>query len=78
MKLDIFKHALVPQHEVLSEKEVEELLKKINISKGQLPKIHADDPAAKKLEAKRGDVIKITRKSRTAGTSMYYRVVVVG
>ncbi len=77
MKLDIFKHALVPQHEVLPEKEVEELLKKINISKGQLPKILADDPAAKKLEAKRGDVIKITRKSRTAGTSVYYRVVVV-
>lgn len=77
MKLDIFKHELVPRHEILSKEEEVKLLEKMNVSKGQLPKILITDPAAKKLGAKRGDIIKITRKSRTAGTSTFYRVVVL-
>ncbi|MFQ5886088.1 MAG: DNA-directed RNA polymerase subunit H [Anaerolineae bacterium] len=77
MKLDIFKHELVPHHEILSKKEVAGLLKKMNVSKGQLPKILNTDPVVKKLDAERGDVIKIIRKSRTAGTSTFYRVVVL-
>jgi DNA-directed RNA polymerase subunit H len=75
-RIDISKHELVPKHEVLSEEEVEEVLKRFNITKGQMPKILASDPMVKKIKAKPGDVIKITRKSKTAGTSIYYRVVV--
>lgn len=76
MKFDITQHELVPAHEVLSEKDAKEFLKKFNITKGQLPKILLSDPAVKKIEAKAGDVIKITRNSRTGGKSYFYRVVV--
>jgi len=69
-------HILVPKHEILGEKEVEELLKFLGVSKEQLPKIKASDPIVKEIGAKPGDVIKITRKSLTAGVSIYYRLVV--
>jgi len=41
-----------------------------------LPKILLTDPALKNLDVKTGDVIKITRRSQTAGYTTYYRVVV--
>lgn len=75
-RLDISKHRLVPEHEVLSEKDGEEVLKKYNITKGQMPKILISDPMVKKMKVDVGDIIKITRKSKTAGTSIFYRVVV--
>jgi len=78
LKVDISKHILVPKHEILSEEEVKKLLEKYNITKSQLPKILASDPMVKKIGAKVGDVIKITRKSPTAGESIFYRVVVSG
>ncbi|MEM1514264.1 MAG: DNA-directed RNA polymerase subunit H [Candidatus Thermoplasmatota archaeon] len=76
MKLDILKHILVPQHEVLKEEEVEKLLKAYNISKENLPRILLDDPVVKAIGAKEGDVIKIIRNSPTAGKSVVYRLVV--
>lgn len=75
-RLDISKHGLVPQHEPLSDEESEEVLKKYNITKGQMPKILISDPIVKKMKVKIGDVIKITRNSKTAGKSIFYRVVV--
>jgi DNA-directed RNA polymerase subunit H len=76
MKLDILKHVLVPQHEVLKEEEVEKLLRAYNISKENLPRIIVDDPVVKAIGAKEGDVIKIIRNSPTAGKSVVYRLVV--
>ncbi|HHF55819.1 MAG TPA: DNA-directed RNA polymerase subunit H [Thermoplasmatales archaeon] len=73
--MDILKHKLVPHHEILKEEEVEKLLKTYGIKKEQLPKILIDDPVAKAINAKEGDVIKIVRKSPTAGISVAYRVV---
>ena len=75
-KIDILKHRLVPKHRIMSEKEVEELLKKYGITKDKLPKILASDPVIKAIGAKIGDVIEITRKSPIAGQTKYYRVVV--
>lgn len=72
----ILEHELVPKHEVLSKEEVEELLKKYKASLNQLPQILISDPVVRELGAKVGDVIKITRSSPTAGTTVYYRVVV--
>lgn len=71
-------HILVPKHEVLKEKEVKELLSKYGITKNELPKILKDDAALNDLNPtpKVGDVIKITRKSPTAGESLYYREVI--
>ncbi len=73
---NIFDHILVPKHVLLNQEEVTNLLKKYNINLNQLPKISIKDPAAKILNAKKEDVIKIIRKSETAGLSEFYRVVV--
>jgi len=63
-------HILQPKHSKLDKKEIEELLKKVNISRTQLPKILLDDPALP-ADCKLGDIIKIKRKE-----GEYYRVVV--
>lgn len=73
---NILKHRYVPKHTVMTEEEVQVLLKELNISKVQLPKIFNNDPAAKAVGAKRGEVIKIERKSPTAKKTLYYRCVV--
>jgi len=64
-------HILQPKHIKLSEKESEKLLKEYNISKSQLPKIHATDPALPE-GCNPGEIIKIERK----GANPFYRVVV--
>jgi len=76
MKIRLQDHILVPKHELLSEKEKKELLKILGIKPEQLPKIRADDPIAKEIGAKVGDIVKIIRKSPTAGVSIAYRYVV--
>jgi DNA-directed RNA polymerase subunit H (RpoH/RPB5) len=77
-QLDITKHELVPKHEILNENEKKELLQKYGITLRQLPRILITDAMVKILNAKIGDVIKITRNSPTAGETVYYRVVVKG
>lgn len=77
-EIDISKHKFVPKHVILNEKQTGELLQQYNITLNQLPRILTSDPMVEKLEAKVGDVIKITRTSPTAGTISYYRVVVKG
>jgi len=67
-------HILQPKHTKLNEKETEELLNKLNISKAQLPKILSSD-AALPEDCIPGDVIKIERKEEE-GNVLYYRVVV--
>lgn len=73
----ILDHELVPKHEVLSPEEAAEILKKLKINPAHLPWITIDDPVAKAIKAKPGDIIKITRKSPTAGEIVVYRYVVV-
>ena len=77
-KFNVLEHELVPKHEILSEEEKKELLKKYNITEKQLPKILASDPVVKAIGAKPGDVIRIIRNSHVAGRSVYYRIVVEG
>lgn len=76
MSVDILTHAYVPLHEIVPKKEVKELLEGLGVEKNKLPKIFLTDPVIKKIEAKAGDVIRISRKSRTAEETTYYRMVV--
>lgn len=75
-KFKIDKHILIPKHTKLSENQKEKLLEKYNISIKELPRISKTDSGIISLSAKPGEVIKITRKSQTAGESIFYRVVV--
>ncbi len=69
-------HILQPKHIKLNEKQSEELLDSLNISKSQLPKILSTDPALPE-GCSVGDIIKIDRKdSETGEINLYYRVVV--
>ncbi|MFH1801418.1 MAG: DNA-directed RNA polymerase subunit RpoH/Rpb5 C-terminal domain-containing protein [archaeon] len=67
-------HILQPKHSKLSQKEADELLQKLNVSKAQLPKILSDD-AALPEECQIGDIIKISRKEGDK-INVYYRVVI--
>ncbi len=72
----ILQHELVPEHQILSEEEAEEVLEEYGVTKEKLPKIKENDPVVKAIEAEPGDILKITRNSPTAGKSPYYRVVI--
>ncbi len=69
-------HIYVPKHEIISKQEAEKVIEKYNCKPTELPLIFVTDPAILGLGVKPGDIIKITRKSSTAGTSLYYRYVV--
>ena len=73
---DIFEHALVPRHEIVGEEELAEVTKKYHAEPFQFPWIKVNDPIAIILGAKRGEVVRITQKSETAGTAISYRYVV--
>jgi len=69
-------HIDVPKHEIMIRKEAEEVLEKYHCKATDLPLIFVSDPAIIGIGVKPGDMIKITRKSATAGESFYYRYVV--
>ncbi len=81
-RFSVMSHQLVPTHLLLNEKEEAEVLGRYKTTKDALPKIRRTDPCVQSLEAKageevrRGRIIKITRKSETAGIYTTYRIVV--
>ena len=72
----ILEHELVPMHEILEDDKIALVLDSFGIVKEQLPKIKDNDPVVKAINAKRGNVLKISRRSQTAGESIYYRLVI--
>ena len=86
MKVDIQKHDLVPKHEVISDSEKELLQKNSDYDINNLPKIKINDPVVEELnrsldednKIKFGDILKITRDSKTAGEFISYRIVIEG
>ncbi len=77
----MLEHQLVPEHRLVPEAEAGEVLKKLRITKDQLPKIHRSDPVIQVLERiegpiEEGRIIKVTRVSGTAGVSEAYRLVI--
>ncbi len=73
--VDVSQHELVPEHTVLEEDVLEEVLSEYDIDRTDLPKIKRND-AALPDEAAVGDVIKIVRNSRTTDQAVVYRLVV--
>ena len=68
------KHELVPKHEKLSEAETKAMMEQYLVkSKAQLPIISRNDPIARRLGLRHGDVVKITRYNDTSGLYYYYR-----
>jgi DNA-directed RNA polymerase subunit H len=73
--VDVSQHELVPEHVVLDEDELQDVLDEYDIDRTDLPKIKRTDPALPD-EAEMGDVVKIIRESRTTDTAVVYRLVV--
>jgi DNA-directed RNA polymerase subunit H (RpoH/RPB5) len=77
LQFNILQHTLVPNHVVITDNEVEEIMKKYNIKdKTQFPEISRFDPVAQVICMRPGQVCHIVRSSKTAVTSDYYRVCV--
>lgn len=74
VRFNVLNHMNVPLHEVLSDEEASGLLSKYGIVREQLPKIKNTDPAAKVISAKPGNIIRITRRSPTAGVAVAFRL----
>jgi DNA-directed RNA polymerase subunit H len=70
-------YEIIPKHELLSESDAEKVIKKFNTSLDKLPKILESDQQALKLNAKIGQIIKISRNDGNVSYT-YYRVVVKG
>ena len=69
-------HIYFPKHEILEVAEAKNVLEEFHCKPTELPLIFVTDPAIIGLGVKPGDMIKITRKSATAGESFYYRYVI--
>ena len=69
-------HVYVPKHEIMTKKDAQKVLDEFNCKPTELPLIFVTDPAILGLGVKPCDMIRITRKSGTAGESTYYRYVV--
>ena len=67
-------HILQPKHVKLNEKESEEILSRLNVSKAQLPKILSTDSALPE-GCNVGDIVKVERKDDDKEEN-YFRVVV--
>jgi DNA-directed RNA polymerase subunit H len=73
--VDVSNHELVPEHRILEDGEIDGVLEEYGIQRTDLPKIKASDPALPEA-ATVGDVVQITRDSRTTDTATVYRLVI--
>jgi DNA-directed RNA polymerase I, II, and III subunit RPABC1 len=74
--INIIDHRDVPKHEVMDEKEKQELLEKYGIKDSNIPIILRDDAMARYLGLTPGEVVRILRPSPTSGTYVSYRICV--
>lgn len=73
---DITTHRKIPPHRILSNEEKTAFLEKWRIHPSKMPAIDSQDPMAKWIGARPGDIVEILRKSETAGSTPYWRVCV--
>ena len=71
---NILDHVLVPPHIIITSDDIEKLKSKYRLeTKYQLPLISSDDPVAKFIGMRPGEVCRIERTSETAGVYHTYR-----
>ena len=74
LNFNISKHRKVPNHRILSQEEIDKLVKEYNLSKlNSLPKIDSQDAMAKWIGARPGDVVEITGLCMASGDNTRYR-----
>jgi DNA-directed RNA polymerase subunit H len=77
LQFNILNHVLVPEHKVMKDIEVNDIMIKYNINdKSQLPDISRFDPVARAIGIRPGQVCHIIRPSKTAIETNYYRICV--
>lgn len=75
LQFNILEHTLVPPHRVLTESEVDTIMKRYNITNKTLfPNISRFDPVARVIGLRPGQVCEIIRPSKTSIESKYYRI----
>lgn len=72
--INITKHHMMPKYVPLSNADKQKFYKASNITDSQLPRILLNDPVSRYYGLKRGDVVRIIRKSETAGLNVTYRI----
>ena len=77
MLIDITKHFLVPKHIVLTPEEKEIWKKEYSIQKEtQCPKMHRTDAISRYYGLRKGDLVKVIRKSEAGTEYVTYRIVI--
>jgi len=77
LQFNILNHVLVPEHKVMPEDQVNEVMTRYNITdKIQFPDISRFDPVARAIGLRPGQVCHIIRPSKTSITTDYYRICV--
>lgn len=77
LQFNILKHTLVPEHNIISEDEANNIMTRYNITdKIQFPDISRFDPVARAIGLRPGQVCHILRPSKTAIATDYYRICV--
>ena len=74
LQFNILDHILVPKHRVLNEKETIDFKQKYNITDdSQIPDISRFSPVSQVIGIRPGQICEITRHSKTAINTLFYR-----
>jgi DNA-directed RNA polymerase subunit H len=77
LQFNVLNHTLVPEHNLITDAEVNEVMIKYNITdKVQFPDISRFDPVARAIGLRPGQVCSIVRPSKTSIKTIYYRICV--
>ena len=76
--VNIIDHDIVPEHQLLLEKEKKEFIEMYENELSNLPKILLYDPISRYYNSKVGDIFRIKRPNISSGYSIFYRIVING
>jgi DNA-directed RNA polymerase I, II, and III subunit RPABC1 len=72
--VNVTRHKMMPEHTLMTSEEKSKFLKASCLVIEQLPRILVSDPVCRYYGAKRGDIMRIIRKSETAGKYAMFRL----